>query len=101
MSLKPFDSLAGVDGASRPVSWSCGSTWPESAVLATAHLRGIATNLVNLFTCERCIARHKEMTSRGRYQACDDTDEVVVHVRRIAESLGRSSHDGGDLKDWR
>jgi hypothetical protein len=54
-------------------------------------------HLVNLITSEGCVRCHEEVTARCWNEGCYDADEIVVHVARVAKSLGRGGHDSGYL----
>jgi hypothetical protein len=41
---------------------------------------------------------HQVMQARGGDEGGDQTNQIVVHVSRVTESCGTSSHDGGHLE---
>lgn len=51
---------------------------------------------IDIIACERCIACLQEMAPRRRDQTRYNTDEIVMHVARIAQCRGGSGHDGAD-----
>lgn len=50
-----------------------------------------------LVSGERCVASHEEVEAGCGDERCDQADEVVVHVARVAQGGCTGRHDGGDL----
>ena len=48
---------------------------------------------IGLVAGEWCVAGHQVVTARRRNERCDETDKVIVHVSRVAQSGGTGTHD--------